>query len=112
MIMDQNFPLLRWSQPVCKVIPFPIRHRSGHLRKVALQIASARTTREADHILNRAASSFANQIAKAGLPPEQVSEHRRDFVRALYTHCVAVRSKWVPDIPHAPNHTNGGGDAA
>lgn len=110
--MDQDLPLLRWTRPACKVIPFPARYRSGHLRKVASQLAAARTHREADHVLNRAASAFASQLARAGLSPDQVSEHRRDFVRALHTHCMAIRSKWVPDVPETFTHTNGGGDAA
>lgn len=90
-----DLPLLAW-QPPRQVIPFPARRRGGHARKVACQLAKARTNREADWVLHRALSSAHDQLVKAGIEGPDAEAEVSDLRELIRLHCISIDARWVP----------------
>lgn len=92
---NDYLPLFAW-QPPRQTIPFPARARTGHARKVAQQMAKARTLNEAQWAFTRARDSFVNQMRKAGIADNEIEQELIDFSRTIHSHCISERSQWVP----------------
>ena len=80
------------------IIPFPCRLRTGHARKVATQLAKARSNREADHILSRAVHSHLRQMHSVGIVDQEIERQRIDFLVAIRFECKKVGARWLPSI--------------
>lgn len=92
---SDQLDLLSWKPPR-QVIPFPSRLRSGHARKVAAQLAAARTKREADFILIRAMEAHERQMARSGVEQEDLRQQLGEWKATIYNECLNLKSKWVP----------------
>lgn len=102
----RELPLFAWQPPACLVIAFPSRLRTGHARKVARQMARARTGREAQYALRRAMTSHEDHLRRAGLPADEIERQMLDFRALIHRECRLARAHWLPTL-----HGNGG-DAA
>jgi len=80
------------------IIPFPSRLRTGHARKVATQLARARSNREADHILSRAIRSYVLQMQSVGIIDQEIERQRIDFLVTIHIECRKVGAGWLPNI--------------
>lgn len=80
------------------IIPFPSRLRTGHARKVATQLAKARSNREADHILSRAVRSHIRQMQSVGIIDQEVQKQRLDFLMSIHVECRKVGAGWLPAL--------------
>jgi len=80
------------------VIPFPSRLRIGYARKVATQLAKARSNREADHILSRALLSHLRQMHSVGIVDHEIERQRIDFLMTIHVECQKVGAGWLPNI--------------
>ncbi|MBX4895437.1 MULTISPECIES: DUF6074 family protein [Rhizobium] len=81
------------------IIPFPSRLRSGHARKVAVQLATARTRREANHFLNRAIEIHERQLFAALIHGDKIDQERSAFLYTIHEECRKLGSTWRPEIP-------------
>lgn len=100
--MHHDLPLFNWEPPR-QVIPFPTRLRTGHARKVAEQLAQARTNREADSRLTRACQTLKRQMRAAGIPEDEIDRQHETFLRAISRECDRIRAKWSPVLPDDQN---------
>lgn len=108
---SSDLPLFAW-QPPRQTIPFPARSRIGHARKVALQMAKARTQNEATWAYTRACDSFVAQMRKAGIAEHEIERQLADFSRAIHGQCLNEHAAWVPTLPeHASYHRSPDGAA-
>lgn len=80
------------------IIPFPSRLRTGHARKVATQLANARSNREADHILSRAVRSHIRQMQSVGIIAQEIENQRVDFLISIHFECRKVGAGWLPAL--------------
>jgi len=94
----KQLDLLAWTPPR-QVIPFPTDKRVGHARKVAEQLAGARTNREADWALTRACTALRNQMRAAGIPEDEIARQHDTFLRTISTECDRIKTKWMPTLP-------------
>lgn len=90
------------------IIPFPSQQRNGHARKVAAQLAKARSNKEADHILSRAVLSHCRQMQAAGISSQDVEKQRVDYLTTIHIECRKVGAVWVPHIPLQDSSNPGG----
>lgn len=81
-----------------KVIPFPSWRKVGQSRKVAYQLAKARSEREASHLLSRAVQSHVRQLLGAGIEASEVERQRGYLLAAIHSECVKVGAVWVPGV--------------
>lgn len=103
-----DLPLFAWTPPR-KIIPFPARLRTGHARKVAVQLSKARTNREADHVLSRAVETFCRHLAAADVPAAEIESERLAYLKAIDAECNKVNASWRPVV--SPVSDNSGGAA-
>jgi len=103
-----DLPLFAWTPPR-KIIPFPARLRTGHARKIAVQLAKARSHREADHVLSRAIEKFCRNLMLADVPADEIEQERLAYLKAIDHECNKVNACWRPDL--APASDNSGGSA-
>jgi hypothetical protein len=101
-----DLPLFAWVPPR-KIIPFPARLRTGHARKVAVQLSKARTNREADHVLTRAVETFCRHLETAGVPDAEIDMERVAYLKAIDHECNKVNASWRPVVSPA-SETPGG----
>ncbi|MBY3075849.1 hypothetical protein HFO73_01085 [Rhizobium laguerreae] len=80
------------------IIPFPSRLRYGHARKVAAQLASARTRREANHLLNRAIEIHSRQLFAASIQSDMIDQERSAFLCTIHEECRKLGSTWRPEV--------------
>lgn len=80
-------------------IPFPSKHRRGHAQKIAVQLARARSNREADHFLIRALDIHERHLREAFAPEATIKSERIDFIVLIHEECRKMRSHWYPAIP-------------
>ncbi|MBB4215575.1 hypothetical protein FHT79_002744 [Rhizobium sp. BK212] len=80
------------------IIPFPSRLRSGHARKVAAQLAAARTRREANHFLNRAIEIHERQLFAAFIQSDKIDQERSAFLCTIHEECRKLGSTWRPEV--------------
>ncbi len=93
-----DLPLFDWEPPR-QVIPFPANLRTGHAKKVAEQLAQARTNREADSRLTRACQTMQRQMRAAGIPEAEIDRQHQTFLRAISVECDRIRARWSPVLP-------------
>jgi hypothetical protein len=108
---NDDLPLFRWEPPR-QVIPFPTRLRTGHARKVAEQLAQARTNREADSKLTRACQTLKRQMHAAGIPDDEIERQHQTFLQAISVECSRIRARWSPVLPEDQRHNPTPGGAA
>ncbi len=101
-----DLPLLAWTPPR-KVIPFPASLRTGHARKIAVQLAKARSQRAADHVLSRAVETFCRHLMSADVPAEDIERERLSYLKVIDHECNKVNAYWRPAL--APATDNSGG---
>lgn len=101
--MVDGLPLFDW-QPPRKIIPFPAQFRVGHAKRVALQLKTARSDREAGHFLTRALASFIKQMSQAQISESDLERERVVFLRAIECECYRVGSPWSPDPSYWRDH--------
>ncbi|KQW62715.1 MULTISPECIES: DUF6074 family protein [unclassified Ensifer] len=90
------------------IIPFPSRMRTGHARKVATQLAKARSNREADHILSRAIRSYVLQMQSIGIVDQEIKRQRIEFLTTIHLECQTVGAGWLPNISSLDLGESGG----
>jgi hypothetical protein len=100
--------LMTWKR-ACTVIAFPAQKRRGHAFKVAHQLSKARTNKEADWILTRALIPYHERLLEAGISPSVADRQVDDFRKLIFNRCVAIGSKWMPDMDDC--NGQGGGAA-
>jgi hypothetical protein len=59
-------------------------------------LKSARSEREAHHIIGRAVETFERQMAVASISSAHVAQERRDYLVAIDRQCRQQGSKWTP----------------
>jgi hypothetical protein len=79
-----------------EVVSFPSTHLTGHARRVAEQLARARSRYEADLFLNWALRARLGELIRAGLSPRQVLDQRDEFKRLIHRQCIQIGSEWMP----------------
>lgn len=89
--------LLSW-RPAVQVIPFPMRHRVGHIRRTAERIQFSRTQREADAYWKRAVDGIIRQMERAGVPDDRI-----DAEVATFQACVQAEVHRIAHRPHQPD---------
>lgn len=94
--MVDGLPLFEWKPPR-KVIPFPAQFRGGHAKRVALKLKSARSEREASHLLRRSLESFVKQLSQAQVGADDLERERKVFLGTIAGECHRVGSPWLPD---------------
>ncbi|WP_420895289.1 DUF6074 family protein [Sinorhizobium meliloti] len=80
------------------IILFPSRLRTGHARRVATQLARARSNREADHILSRAIRSHTQQMKSVGIVDREIERQRTEFLMTIHVECRNVGAGWLPAL--------------
>lgn len=101
-----DLPLFAWKPPR-KVIPFPARLRTGHARKIAVQLGKARSQREADHVLTRAVETFCRHLETAGVPADDIEAERVAYLKAIDHECNTVNASWRPVVTPMSDNTGG-----
>ncbi|WP_424433661.1 DUF6074 family protein [Parvibaculum sp.] len=99
---------MRLSPQPCTVIAFPAEKRSGHAFRVAHQLSKARTNKEADWVLTRALVSYHDRLFAAGFSAAEAGRLMSVFRRLIFNECLAVGSKWTPDLDDEFIPSNGG----
>jgi hypothetical protein len=79
------------------IIPFPSSKRRGHAVKVALLLKSARTQREAEHLLNRSGKTFQKQLREANIDAATIDMETNDCLALIRQECCACGSHWGPE---------------
>ena len=101
-----DLPLFAWAPPR-KVIPFPARLRTGHARKIAIQLSKARSQREADHVLSRAVETFCRHLQQADVPAEDIERERVAYLQAIDNECNRVNASWRPIVEPVSDNSGG-----
>ena len=96
-----DVPLLDW-QPPCHFIPFPALARTGHAKRVAQQLATARTNREASFRLQRAIITFEDQLMAIGISGFDLECERHAYLVVIHQQCSEIGTTYGPVIPPAP----------
>ncbi|KQZ19336.1 hypothetical protein ASD50_07575 [Mesorhizobium sp. Root552] len=95
------------KQP-CTIIAFPAEKRRGHAYRVAHQLSKSRTNKEADWVLTRALVSYHDRLSAAGIPASEAGRLMGVFRRLIFNECLALGSRWSPDLDDDFIPTNGG----
>lgn len=104
-----------WREPVarpvddypCEVVAFPSNRRVGHARRVADQLARARSHREGDWVLHRALWTHHDQMVRAGIPSGDLDREVERFRVIIHNQCLYRTSRWIPTLPERDEDLTG-----
>ena len=95
----------------CMIVVFPSCSRIGFARKVAKQLAHARTNREADWVLARALDTHHDQMARVGAAADLIKNEVADLRDLIHSECLVRNSPWIPATPQSSASEHGGNAA-
>ncbi|PWE52762.1 hypothetical protein DEM27_28570 [Metarhizobium album] len=104
-MQHDDLPLFAYVPPV-KIIPFPALKRVGQAKKIAEQLAKARTQREADHILSRSVQAYSRQMSSARVAEPDIARETLDFLTLIHAQCLKLRARWRPSLPRQSDGTD------
>lgn len=79
---DNHLPLLHWQPAECQVIPFPMVHRVGKIRRTA-EVLAGRSGKGADQYWKQVVGGLQSQMVAAGLPAETIDRELTAFANVV-----------------------------
>jgi hypothetical protein len=91
---EHSFPLFEWDPPA-KVVAFPLSRRLAKIRRVA-DLLDKRQGSEADSYWKTTVRGLADQLARAGVPADDINRELLEFQEAVQAELRRRFTSWEP----------------